>query len=208
MLAMMKRPNTIHTVAAMLIALPALAQEAPVGDGEHTPEALRPAPETPATPAERLDELLAALRDEAAEDPERIAERVAELWSRSGSDSMDYLLMRGREAIAEDDYDKAVDLLDSLVSLEPGFAEGWNARATVHFLRDDYWSSVEDIQKVLELEPRHFGALAGLGMILERVGAEKAALTAHRAALEINPHIEGSQEAVKRLAPRVDGRDI
>ena len=208
MLAMMKRLITIHTVAALLLTAPALAQEAPVGDLEHTPETVQPEAEAPKTPAERLEELFVALQDSEAEDPERLAARISELWSHSGSDSIDYLLTRGRAAMAEEDFDKAIELLDSVVDLEPDFAEGWNARATAHFLQDDYWSSVEDIQKVLELEPRHFGALSGLGIILERIGAEKSALAAHRAALAVNPHIAGSRDAVTRLAPKVDGRDI
>lgn len=156
----------------------------------------------------QVDALLEALGDEAAPEPARLSRRIAELWAKSGSDSVDFLLTRGRAAIEAEDFDKAIDHLTALVEIEPGFAEGWNARATAFFLQDDYWAAVADIQKVLEIEPRHYGALSGLAIMLERTGAEASALAAHRAALAVNPHLEGAREAVTRLAPKVDGRDI
>lgn len=155
-----------------------------------------------------VDDLLDALRDEAHPEPARLSRRIAELWSQSGSDSIDFLLNRGRAAIEARELDKAVEHLTAVVEIEPDFAEGWNARATAYYLQNDYWSAVADIVKVLEIEPRHYGALAGLAIMLERTGAEASALAAHRAALAVNPHLEGAREAVRRLAPQVDGRDI
>jgi tetratricopeptide (TPR) repeat protein len=206
---MMKWPVLFLAVAALLWTAPAPGQTLPdpglAPDTEHTPEASAP---PVLSSEERIEQLFAALRASDAEDPEAIANRIAELWSRSGSDSMDFLLTRGREALEAEDYDRAIEHLTELVDLEPDFAEAWNARATAFFLKKDYWAAVSDVQKVLALEPRHFGALAGLAIMLEQVGAEAAALAASRAVLEINPHIEGAKEAVKRLAPKVDGRDI
>jgi tetratricopeptide (TPR) repeat protein len=169
--------------------------------------AVETAPLEAAQPSQ-IDALLEALRDEAHPEPARLSRQIAELWAQSGSDSIDFLLTRGREAIEARDYDKAIEHLTAVVEIEPAFAEGWNARATAYFLQDDYWSAVADIQKVLEIEPRHYGALAGLAIMLEQTGAEASALAAHRAALAVNPHMEGAREAVKRLAPKVDGRDI
>jgi tetratricopeptide (TPR) repeat protein len=174
--------------------------------------ALDGAPEAPertrASRAEKLDALLAQLADEKAADPRALQREIAELWAESGSDAMDLLLYRGREAIDAETYDKALEHLSALVELAPDFAEGWNARATVNFLRDEYWDAVADIQRALALEPRHFGALMGLASMLERTGDEKGALTAMREALRVNPHLEGGKEMVDRLAPGVDGRDI
>ena len=92
--------------------------------------------------------------------------------------------------------------------LAPEFAEGWNRRATVHFLRGDYGASVADIMRVLELEPRHFGALSGLGIILDRLDRKSEALAVFRRALEIHPHLDGASEAVDRLTPTVEGQEL
>jgi tetratricopeptide (TPR) repeat protein len=188
----------------LLAPLPALAQEPPPA----VPPVEPPAEATPSTPRDRLETLFETLADENAADPRRTAHRIAEIWSQSGSDSMDLLLSRGREAMEDEAYEKAVDHFTALVELAPDFAEGWNGRATAHFLNDEYWLAVADIQRVLALEPRHFGALSGLAIIMERVGEDAKAMAAARAAIAVNPHMEEAQEAVKRLAPKVDGRDI
>lgn len=194
MLVMMTRSAPIHTVAVLACAAAlSIAAHAHADEGEASP---------------RLDTLLEALADEDAEGVSAIERQVMELWSRSGSDSMDFLLLRGRRAIESEEYDKAVEHLTALIELEPEFAEAWNARATAHYQQDDYWSAVGDLQRALELEPRHFAALSGLAIMLERVGAEASALAAYRAALAINPHMEGPKAAVTRLAPKVDGREI
>lgn len=192
-------PKRRALIAPLLLAGSlAAAQES----GVHHPEA----PEL--TRAERLDQLFTALAAPDADDAKVLERRIAEVWSDSGSDSMDYLLSRGREALDSEEYGKAVDHFTALVELAPDFAEGWNARATAHFLDDDYWRSVADIQRTLTLEPRHFGALAGLGAIFERTGNEAGALTAYREALRLNPHLDRAEKAIDRLAPKVDGKDI
>lgn len=161
-----------------------------------------------ASPAARLDSLFATLADPDAPDARLVQRRITEIWSSSGSESMDFLLRRGRTALDAEQYDKALDHLTALTSLAPDFAEGWNMRATAHFLAEEYWFAVADIQQTLMLEPRHFGALAGLGAILERTGDERGALIAWREVARINPHMEAATEALRRLEARVDGRDI
>lgn len=132
---------------------------------------------------------------------------IAKVWTKSGSDSMDLLLLRGRTAMEAEDWPRAVEHLTDLVNLAPDFAEGWNTRATAYFREGDYGASLADIAETLALEPRHFGALAGLGLILSEIGEDKKAVAAYRKALELNPHLDGPAEAVKQLAPSVDGRD-
>ena len=83
-----------------------------------------------------------------------------------------------------------------------------NRRATLYYLKNDYTHSLEDIRQVLIREPRHFGALAGLGMIMQDIGDEKRALEAFRKALAVNPHLEKVPELVKTLSDKVEGRDI
>ena len=180
-----------------------------MAQGEQHPPLAEAAPDAaPQSPAERLDALFASLADADPTDAERLEREIMRLWSRSGSDSMDFLLRRGREAMDKEEHEKAVEHLTALVDLAPGFVEGWNTRATAHFLAKDYWASMQDIQRTLALEPRHFGALVGLGTILEQTGDEAGALRAYRAALEVNPHLEPSVKAVERLGVKVDGRDI
>ena len=104
--------------------------------------------------------------------------------------------------------DVAQKLLDSLVKLRPDYIEAWNRRATLYYLRNDYARSLQDIEQVLVREPRHFGALAGLGMIMQDIGDEKRALDAFRKALAINPHLEKVPDLIKSLSEKVEGRDI
>ena len=155
-----------------------------------------------------LDTLFDRLATSSDTDWESIQNRIWAIWSKSGSDSMDFLLARAVAAMHQHDYELALRFLDDLVRLDPGFAEGWNKRATVYFLLEEYGRSVADIERTLALEPRHFGALSGLGMILERLGDKKGALTAYRRGLEVHPHLQGAIEAVERLAPDVDGRSL
>jgi Flp pilus assembly protein TadD len=86
--------------------------------------------------------------------------------------------------------------------------EAWNRRATVHYLKQDYGHALADLRQVLAREPRHFGALSGLGLILQDIGDDKHALQAYRKALEIDPHLENIPEVVKTLSEKVEGRPI
>src|SRR5690606_3470319 len=94
----------------------------------------------------------------------RLAEAdILREWSKSGSPAMDLLLKRGREAMEAGDLKAAIEHLTALTDHAPEFAEGWNARATAYFLAGAFGPSVDDIRHTLALNPRHFGALAGLG---------------------------------------------
>ncbi len=112
---------------------------------------------------------------------------ILKLWLESGSDTVDLLMERTLKAMDEKNYSLALDFLDRIVTLEPDYVEGWNKRATVFYLTDDYGKSVSDIERVLSIEPRHFGALAGLGTILRELGDDKRALEAYRQALALDP---------------------
>ncbi|BCP54985.1 hypothetical protein K32_36020 [Kaistia sp. 32K] len=130
-------------------------------------------------------------------------------WLKSGSDTIDLLMQWAAEAIATKDYARAYDFLDAVIALKPDFAEGWNRRATLFFLQDEYGKALSDIEKVLALEPRHFGALAGLGMILNEIDRKKEALAALRKALTIDPYLDDQvRDAIKTLEPEVEGRQI
>ncbi|MEL6197804.1 MAG: tetratricopeptide repeat protein, partial [Pseudomonadota bacterium] len=112
------------------------------------------------------------------------------------------------EKIEAEEYAAALVFFDDLVRLAPDFAEGWNQRATAYFLQGDYGRSMRDIEVVLTLEPRHFGALSGLGIILDRTGNADGAVAAYRRALELHPNLEGAQRGVDRLREQVDGQEL
>jgi tetratricopeptide (TPR) repeat protein len=137
-----------------------------------------------------------------------IEDRIWALWMVSGSDTVDVLMSRVKEASDAENYTLAIRLLDAVIEIDPDFVEAWNRRATIFFLRKEYSSSLADIMHVLAQEPRHFGALAGLGTILEEVGDDRHALDAYRKALAVHPHLKGVAEHVKSLTDKVEGRNI
>jgi tetratricopeptide (TPR) repeat protein len=155
-----------------------------------------------------LDALFEKLADRENENWERTQAQIYAAWNRSGSASMDFLAQRADQAVEAEDYDAALVFLNDLTRLAPDFAEGWNKRATVYFLRDEYGSSLGDIARVLELEPRHFGAYSGLGIILDRLGDKKGALEAYRRAVAIHPHLPGAAEGIKKLTREVEGERL
>ncbi|MEM7547668.1 MAG: tetratricopeptide repeat protein [Pseudomonadota bacterium] len=158
---------------------------------------------------ERLQQLFDQLRDASSEnEAEPIAAEIRGLWARSGSDSMDLLLSRGRAAISEEDYPKARAHLSALTRLAPEFAEGWNAVATLNYLEKNYGRAVADIERTLAIEPRHFSALTGLALIFERTGQPLAAMKAWRQVNRIYPGLKNAQDAIDRLSPEVDGKGI
>lgn len=166
-------------------------------------------PPKPPTRAEVLDRLMHRLAE--AQDPDEakgIAAVVEHMWMDSGSDTADLLMTRALAAMGEKRQDVAAALLDKIIELKPGWAEAWNKRATLRFLEGDDTGSMEDISHVLAIEPRHFGALSGMGYILERHGEDAAALKAMRRALSIYPGDAELRKAVDKLAPTVEGQDL
>jgi tetratricopeptide (TPR) repeat protein len=151
-----------------------------------------------------FDELLAA----DATESQRIEQDIWREWSKSGSAAMDLLLLRGREAMQKGDTVQAIEHLTALIDHAPDFAEGWNARATAYFMAGEYGPSIEDIAHVLALNPRHFGALSGLGMIFEELDKPEKALEVYRAALAIHPHLAGVLASVKRIEADAAGQDL
>lgn len=196
--------NTGRADAQAVTPAPTPEVEAPVQ--EEQPQDLSSDPA--AVRAAHLNELFSELAKIDNPDWQNVQAQIWAAWSRSGSASMDLLLQRATAAMDQSDFDVALIHLNDLVRLAPDYAEGWNKRATVYFIQGQYGASVADIQRVLALEPRHFGALSGLGIILDRLGDEEGAMRAYRRTLEIHPHLAPAQEAVKRLSPEVDGREL
>ncbi|MEO1745470.1 MAG: hypothetical protein AAFR13_02975 [Pseudomonadota bacterium] len=154
-----------------------------------------------AEPDDRLNTLFAELkRTRDARLAKPIADGIWAEWYRSGSATVDLWMSWASEAAQRNDYNISLDYLDQVILRDPEFAEAWNRRATVHYQMSNFAKSMTDIQKVLELEPRHFGALSGMAAILERTGNKRAALNAWLRAVEVYPALPGAQDAIIRLS--------
>jgi tetratricopeptide (TPR) repeat protein len=208
--------NRLAIVIAAALAMPvaAAAQDGPrvvppPKAQKKLPEAPSKLPTVPADRTRGLDFLFGALKaapDEAS--ARHVEARIWALWLQTPSDTAALLMMRAKAATDAQNIDVALKLLDAVIKLRPDYIEAWNRRATLYYLKNDYARSIEDIQQVLIREPRHFGALAGLGMILQEAGDNKRALDAFRKALAIDPYLEKVPEMVKQLSEKVEGRDI
>lgn len=157
----------------------------------------------------RLDGLFARLkaaRDGAEAD--RIEQAIWRLWHVSGDAAVDGVMGRGLEALARRDYLAALEAFDAVVRAAPDFAEGWNKRATAYYLLGGYDASAADIERTLALEPRHFGALSGLGLVRLAQGDERAALDAFERALAAHPHLPGAETHIRALREKLGGRAI
>jgi tetratricopeptide (TPR) repeat protein len=203
-------------LAAMIAAVPttAFAQNdphviPPPKQQKKLPEAPSKLPKVGGDRTRGLDFLFGALKAAPDETSAKHVEaRIWAQWLQTPSDTAALLMTRAKTAMDAQNIDVALKLLDAVVKLRPDYIEGWNRRATIYYLKNDYAHSLEDIQQVLIREPRHFGALAGLGMIMQEIGDDKRALDAFRKALAVNPHLEKVPELVKQLSEKVEGRDI
>jgi tetratricopeptide (TPR) repeat protein len=199
------------------LAAPALAQTPP-----------KPGPETPAPdakgewvqppaklpnvagdPTRNLDLLFKALKAAPSDEiAKAIEHRIWAVWAVSRSETTNLLMTRVRTAFEKHEVDLALKLLDAIVKIKPDYVEAWNRRATIHFTKKDYGRALADLREVLKREPRHFGALSGLGLILQDVGNDKEALEVYRRVLAIYPRMERVPEIVRKLQDKVEGRDI
>jgi tetratricopeptide (TPR) repeat protein len=201
-------------LTAVIAALPlsAFAQDlpgSPPKQQKKLPESPAKLPNIGADRSRGLDFLFGALKaapDEAS--AKHVEARIWALWMQTPSDTAALLMTRAKAAMDAQQINVALKLLDATVKLRPDYVEAWNRRATLYYLQNDYAHSLQDIEQVLVREPRHFGALAGLGMIMQDLGDEKRALDAFRKALAVNPHLEKVPELVKTLSEKVEGRDI
>lgn len=192
----------IAFIACLALCSGALADEAaapadaPASQGEAAPV------EKPRSPAElraeQLDILFGHLHQKGMPSP-KVEERIWELWGASDSPTAEVLLTQSSRAIEDGAPAEALSILNRLIGANPDFAEAWNKRATLYFMMRKYDDALSDIAKVLDLEPRHFGALAGKGMILERQKKYAAAREAYEAALAVNPTLEQVKAALKDL---------
>ena len=141
---------------------------------------------------------------ETAEQSSALENQIWQLWLQGPDENSTLLIRQITQAMRVGNLPVALRLCDQLVDSTPGFAEAWNKRATVHYLLGDDESSVSDIRKTIELEPRHFGAISGLGLIFNRRGDTEAALQAFTAVLKLSPASRRAQENVARLRGQLE----
>ena len=159
--------------------------------------------------AERLDSLFAELKrsrsDKAAA---RVAARIQAEWMKSGSASIDLMMQWAGEGIEDRNFAMALDFLDQIVVLEPGFSEGYSRRAAVHFMMNDYAKALRDLARALELEPRRYDVLTGMAAIMRSTGSKASALDAYQKALEIYPMLRDAQKEAASLSEELAGEAI
>ncbi len=229
----MKPPVLTALLGGLFIAVSASAAQAEPGQGlkerfwltpDARPDALEPkteageeaAPSRDTLSADEfasreafLDSLFDRLKE--AENPEQakiVEAAIWKLWTNSGSASIDYLMDRGLGAMAAGEQGEALIYFTQVTTLAPGYAEGWSKRATLYYLMEDYQRALKDIEQTLRLEPRHFGALGGLALLLNELGDKEGALSAYRKVLKVYPHLPGAQEAAEQLSEEVEGQGI
>jgi Tfp pilus assembly protein PilF len=198
--------SSLATLGVLLSACAALAQSPTPPASQPAPQAQTVPGETPKSRLDRMFERLKGAKDEV--EGKAVAEQVGALLARSGSDTADLMHTRVTEALRAREAEIALDLLDTIIALEPQWAQAYATRATVHIQRKDFDGAMRDLRQALMLEPRHFLALAGLGTVFLQTGAEKRALAAFREVLKIHPQQAEIKKAVERLAAEHDGRDI
>ncbi len=161
------------------------------------------------TRAQKLDALFLDLKKAKSQAvAEGVANRIWESWNNSESASINLLMQWSQEAMDKQKFPVALDFLDQVVVLKPTFAEGWNRRATLHFMMNNYAKSMADIEKTLQLEPRHFGALAGMGHIFLALENKELALRAYERALDVYPMMRAVQKQVGDIADELSGSQL
>jgi tetratricopeptide (TPR) repeat protein len=159
------------------------------------------------TQAQRLEKLFGELKREGNPDTARgIADQIRREWQDSGSASINLLIQWADKAVSEEKNAAAFDFLDEAIRLKPDYVEGWNRRATLHFKLGNYRKSMSDINRVLAIEPRHFGALAGMAAILAQSGRDEMAMKAWEKFLDIYPTERQAQKEMGELAEKLTGQ--
>jgi tetratricopeptide (TPR) repeat protein len=155
---------------------------------------------------DRLFEALKVAPDDAS--AKYVEGRIWAMWIATDSDTTTLLMSRVKAAVDAKDLDLGIKLLTAIIDIKPDYVEAWNRRATIYYTKKDFEDSLADIHEVLKREPRHFGALSGLGMIMQELGDDKRALEAFRRALAVHPRLEHIPDLVKQLTEKVEGRGI
>ena len=155
------------------------------------------------------DEMFQKLHDAPSEsEANDAAQDIWAAWMESGSPTVDMIMERAVDAQTVGEFDTARALYDRAIMIDPDYAEAWSRRASLFLNDENFPEALRDLNEALRLEPRHFGAWAGLGIMMETMGAEKEALAAYRQALDIYPFMTQALQAEKRLAKQAEGQGL
>jgi|GEM_PF-588534 len=221
------RPLPAEAAAAIAVDLSPDTTKPPLSEEEIFPHLDKPAkggakPAAPALPPRAEPALSAAQKRRAEEDKlfielkrsadfaraEALSRSIEGLWAQSGSDSIDLLMFWANKEIAAKNYAIALDFLDNVVALAPDYAEGWMRRASVHLMTNDIALSMVEMQRVLQLEPRHYNAMLQLGAVMEMTGRPDKAQRAYEKALEFYPQMRSAQRRMQILVEKDSSRAI
>jgi tetratricopeptide (TPR) repeat protein len=157
----------------------------------------------------RLDALFERLqttKDDA--EAASVERQIWSIWMEAGSEDLNVLMQQGAVAMSAQDFGLALESFNALIALAPDMAEAWNKRATLYYMMQNFEASVADVQQTLALEPRHFGAIIGMGLIYDQIGDQQAALRAFEQGLKINPHMDQIREKSEKIAQELRDRNI
>ncbi len=147
-----------------------------------------------------LDELFQLLQTATdLEEARVISDQIWFNWYQHDDDEVTRLMELGETSLRRGQLKEAVQIYSRVIELDQKFAEGWNRRATTYYMMGRYVESTADVVATLALEPRHFGALSGQGMIYMRLDNSEKAIEYMEKALEVNPHMLGVQETIEIL---------
>jgi tetratricopeptide (TPR) repeat protein len=198
--------------ALALSLLPLSAHAADEGKDANTPALQYSLSEAIADPQKRgllLDELYARLKNSPSdEDAKRVDATIDALLQKTGNAASDVFMEWGEDSLKLGNTGQALDYFDMAALLAPNAAEPYFKRATVFYARNDFSKALADLQRATMLEPRHTGALLGLGTLFSDLDRDKEALAAYSAALSLNPHNEDAQKIVGTLRKKVEGEGI
>ena len=157
-----------------------------------------------ASPADQNDPALDRLFERLTittsdEEASNITREIWQRWTANDDPTVSQLMQTGIRALNYSTYRKALQSFDRVIEMAPEFAEGWNKRATLYYHIKEYRRSIDDIKETLRLEPRHFGAWSGLGLVSIAQENYSGALAAFKKALSINPHIANIRRYVQKL---------
>jgi tetratricopeptide (TPR) repeat protein len=148
----------------------------------------------------RLDALFEVLQNSENDiELQETESNIWQIWYESGQQDIDQLMEQASKVAQTGDLNRAESIYTDVIEMAPEFSEGWNRRATIRYYRNNYEGSLEDIHRTLVLEPRHFGAVWGLGMILGWQRNFDDAITAFERLLEIKPHASDARPRIEIL---------
>ena len=148
----------------------------------------------------RLDKLFYELKNLNSKSTSEIEQKIWKIWSTHPSNKeLTVKLEEGSSLVRVNEFSKAIEIFTEVIDKDPKWAEAWNKRATVLYLIGDYQASQNDINKVLSLEKRHFGALAGQGLVNIKLKNYEKAIKSYKQALEIHPYMKSPEIMIQQI---------